>query len=746
MDTITSKNKINQACDIVTIWSPWWAPYLARVNFSYEGQPGTRLTGFSTMIITVDREFLETSTIMDTALALEYALQQSVRNMDERMVEMENRHDGCPPSFIGLAAALEINTDINEKFQYLNQTVWNSLVAKYVDKDYVYAMGVSKAPELPEGSWLPEMLGLESGRRAEFYLEELIKMDEDNKDSEQEESETENPNEADEERNPEDNTEGEQLEDETGESSEDGQEAESSDSSDNNQGSHNDSSDSPQGDAQQGQKDGDLDNSRNEGSDKDDSSLSSQENGDEEKSGDGEGADGGEGESGESSPGNQSVGDKSSAQQSRNEGQNGQPSSDANNRGESSSSEGQGESFDTSGESLHSPQPGEDSGQGQQSSGSQDASGSPQSSSGSSDGVGGAPSSGEMSQSAQDGENIQQGGQQNSSRQESTSSSSSESISDQGGKSVQGEQDNRSQGNIEGDSSGEQKEHKKSLEDIIKENSNDVSVQQMTKPQMSRRDQTEEVLRTEREAAEKEMGEAIEEMVQQNHIPGIPGPGVTTGFSEWAKTKIKKSKKKWLKKLRSITAPALSKQQLSGMSDMTYEERNPEQQEGQPIMMGFTTYAPNATLLVDASPSVMARKDTVVSEAFNVIKSLFMAYSQEVTVAIADGEIQYAFKSLAPYGKGLKALGRTYNGTSYNFGETIEKIIKKGVKYKGMSSPAPDILVIITDCEFTWPFPERTNIENQYGSVLIVSTSPWEDIERYLPLWVKNGKNFVYAE
>lgn len=160
-------------------------------------------------------------------------------------------------------------------------------------------------------------------------------------------------------------------------------------------------------------------------------------------------------------------------------------------------------------------------------------------------------------------------------------------------------------------------------------------------------------------------------------------------------------------------------------------------------MMGFITYPPEVTILIDASPSMKPHVDKMMSEFIAVVKRIFLIYSQPVTIAVADGRVKWADQSVTPYDSCLRQASRTHHGTSYDFGKTISQIMKKGVKTSRQTFPKPDILVVFTDCEFEFPWPDKRSTPRSLGEIIVVSVSPQERVEPLLPPWIKPRKNFV---
>ena len=263
----------------------------------------------------------------------------------------------------------------------------------------------------------------------------------------------------------------------------------------------------------------------------------------------------------------------------------------------------------------------------------------------------------------------------------------------------------------------------------------------MSIPQIPPSDELRGVDFEEREDAKKELAEDIQE-----HKLSIPTTGGISGgsFDEWATKKLHVPKANWKKTLPAMLTSVMARTEMSGVSDMSYSRSNPNQQPGMPIMMGFVTYPPEVTILIDASPSMVSEKNKTMSEFMGLMQKFLMRYSQPITVAVADSGIKGVVSSIAPTKDVLKYASRTYHGTSQTFGETLMKIAKKGAKYKSRNYPAPDILVVFTDCLFTWGMPTVSSLPYSYATVVVASTREYSEVEEFLPSWVKKGENFVY--
>lgn len=633
-------SRLNRASTIVLSWSPWWVSYLGKVDISLKGATGSRLTGYSSMVIAADPDFVSSSDISELAVALEFALQQSVKGMDIRAIKSASHNPHTSSTLIALAQSLEINSDINDKLSRISPPEWERMLSRSLDSKHWGEIDLNSLPSLPPGSWVPSDFGFDDGLTAESYLEKLKKL---SLEKEQEFY---------------DNQENEPQEDEEGKGSENPEY--SGDEKGDNTPDEKSSSESDS--AIQQHQNSDCEGSENQ---QDESSQTSTTE-----------------DSGNSHNSSESSNDEEGVS-SENE-----PAPDGHN-GDDSDNQPQKAS-----------EPGNDT---------------------NSNNPGLSASTGHIEP-------------ENDTSEHSPSETSNDV----------GDSADSSLGDVVSEDNDSNKDYE-SLEQIVKKEANEVAQHQLIIPTYPPED--DDVVKKsqgQREDALSAMAKEIVEYDNQSNRTS-PGAAVGNGFSQWAYEKTRKSATPWSKILKNILAPVISKAQMSGKTDMSFAKRHPNQLRDGPILMGYVSYAPDVTILVDSSPSMIRDAHKVIREFSSVMQKLFITYSQPVCVALADSGVKYAFESMTPAPRVMKNITKTYHGSSYSFGDTIESILKKGVSYRGKKYNKPDILIVLTDCLFSWPFPDKKALSRKYGTIVIVSTLPYEDVQDRLPAWVKNRKNFVFA-
>ena len=255
----------------------------------------------------------------------------------------------------------------------------------------------------------------------------------------------------------------------------------------------------------------------------------------------------------------------------------------------------------------------------------------------------------------------------------------------------------------------------------------------------------------ERQPSEMEFKELTEDI--KKAATSISGGGAgrpSETVTQWAIKELKKSKTHWTRQLNRIISRAASGAIMNGQTDMTYAKRNLNQQEGMPLMMGMVTYAPEYTVLIDASPSMIPHMETTIAECVNIVQSVMRIHATPITFAVADTEVRYVEQSINPFKKGMdqNRWATTYFGGT-DLGHIITEMLTKGIKYKRRRYPKPQLAIIVTDCLFEWPEPEKTKLPHKYANVIVASTLPMEKLTKgratgfTFPKWLQEGKNFI---
>lgn len=734
-------HKVSRAQNLVVVWSPWWHVYLTKCDFTYVYDDSLSIMGSSSLVMTAGLEFIQSHNLMDIAIALEFALQQSLRSMDSRAQRYEEDHPVVRRDIIGLGQSLEINDDINKKFSSVSEYQWIDIASKVIDKSYLASYDATNPPHLPEGWLIPEDFGFDSGLTAEKYIQMIIDKNEREEEehlnhNEEDDNQDESSNAQDENNNQQQDGDEESFSPPVGEESGEGKTGDSGRNTGSSQGENtpSDSSTPEQGDETSSHNNKGEENSSHDSSYSDDKNSS---HGDAENSSDknsfmqqppspfrGDYAHDEHHASSANADSNISTPPPVNTQphhidnpQQQESGADKENHSSGEKEDDLSSIE---QSISQSYDDMHSDI-------------SQREKSSPQSQS-------------LNKEESEEVENPWEGKEDKPSGQTSPQSSSSPDLNQQDDMTgieayLADEMDDSTPQGTQEDHDELKKEYQH-LMDRAKDSVGESGEHNFDIPQHRQDTSAVGISAEERSELDKELAESIQE-----HNDSLPkNGGFTAGdsFIAWSNEKLRKPVVPWQKVLRKLVTLSVSRAQMAGQSDLSYAKQNPNQQPDMPIMMGFVTYPPEVTVLVDASPSMLRRKKKTISEFAGVVQKILIQYSQPVVMAAADNSIKYVAYSTSPAHSIVKNIGKTFDGSSAKFGDTVARVAKKGVKFRGRNYPSPDVLILFTDCLFHWPLAENARLPLSYATVIVASTEPYEDVKDYLPHWVKEKKNFVH--
>ena len=111
-----------------------------------------------------------------------------------------------------------------------------------------------------------------------------------------------------------------------------------------------------------------------------------------------------------------------------------------------------------------------------------------------------------------------------------------------------------------------------------------------------------------------------------------------------------------------------------------------------------------------------------------------------VDVGVADSGMAYTLDDSI-----LEGSSKGFGGT--DLGWVVRDVAQGTFTHKGLLFDKPDVLIVVTDC--AWSFPEVDNPAfGRDAGVVVVSVQPWEEAWRYseAPAWVQEGINWVYAD
>ena len=721
MDDHKIEKKYSSAVKMLTLWSPWWLDYLSKTKRYYIPNSSQEFQGTSQMLLFAGEDFMLDKTPIEIAISLEYGLQQAVREVDRRARMSLLTNTNLDSEIVALAHSMEIFSDMEEKFNSISDSSWEGLVTNNIHEDYIDFYDAKNRPYVPANAITCHDFNFEPGLSAESYIKLLTQLD---RDQEQEWI---------------------NAQDSKIKRGEDYEDIESDDKNSERRSGESESKSKKDTSGQKKENDFDYkDDSYTPQSSNENDENSTVQDDSQDSHNDNQTVDE-EGKTGDSSQDNTPTDSESG----------GISHDGSDSAGENDSHEGE---YRNNEENSHlNDNAGNETG----SDTSKENSGNDNSSEDESD---------EINQDINDNESDEYNPNNSSTEdkyekgieQQQGNTNYSPEIGGHGADGISMDDNQFGQEknfddiedendfddfddllNPTDDSSsshvGEEKYVPLSRRiDYQAREQNTVSASLPEKP-----DEAQGLTNSEVEEATNALAEDVMEYEKN---PQIPTLHVSSGsFTSWADVKTHKSKQSWKKLLPRILTSVSGKAAAAGLGDLSFSKRNPNQTDDMPLMMGFITYPPNVTILIDASPSMQMHSKKTMSEFTALVGKFFARYGEPITVVAADSGIKDAFSAVSINANAKRAIKKTYHGSSANFGDTVEQILKKGASFRGRNFPKPDILVILTDCEFLWPMMEKSKLPGKYADVIVVSTNEYDSIKDILPKWVREGKNFVYA-
>lgn len=721
MDDHKIEKKYSSAVKMLTLWSPWWLDYLSKTKRYYIPNSSQEFQGTSQMLLFAGEDFMLDKTPIEIAISLEYGLQQAVREVDRRARMSLLTNTNLDSEIVALAHSMEIFSDMEEKFNSINDSSWEGLVTNNIHEDYIDFYDAKNRPYVPANAITCHDFNFEPGLSAESYIKLLAQLD---RDQEQEWI----------------NAQDSKIK--RGENYED---IESDDKNSERRSGESESKSKKDTSGQKKENDFDY---------KDDSYTPQSSNENDENSTV-------QDDSQDSHNENQTVDENGKSDDFSQEDT---PSDNESSDGSLDDSDSNGENDSDKGEYRNNEENSNLNDNASNETGSDTSK----------------ENSGNDNSSEDESDEINHDINDNESDEYNPNNSSTE---DKYEKEIEQQQGNTNYSPETGGHGADgismddnQFGQEKNLDDIEDENdfddfddllnpTDDSSSSQVGEEKyvpLSRRidyqareqntvsaslpEKPDEAQGLTNSEVEEATNALAEDVMEYEKNPQIPTLHVSSGsFTSWADVKTHKSKQSWKKLLPRILTSVSGKAAAAGLGDLSFSKRNPNQTDDMPLMMGFITYPPNVTILIDASPSMQMHSKKTMSEFTALVGKFFARYGEPITVVAADSGIKDAFSAVSINANTKRAIKKTYHGSSANFGDTVEQILKKGASFRGRNFPKPDILVILTDCEFLWPMMEKSKLPGKYADVIVVSTNEYDSIKDILPKWVREGKNFVYA-
>lgn len=180
--------------------------------------------------------------------------------------------------------------------------------------------------------------------------------------------------------------------------------------------------------------------------------------------------------------------------------------------------------------------------------------------------------------------------------------------------------------------------------------------------------------------------------------------GASDTLVNWAGYIARRTGVNWQNQFSEITNDTVTAVKSMGMTDLSIQKRNPNQPQIGPIMLGLEGYDPKGFILVDVSGSMEPFLSLVLDSVSEIVESAFASTSVPLTWVAADAGVVNVGETRTPESV-YKSVRRFGGGT--NFAHVIEDLVDGSLSWNGEALPSPDILFIISDGQFDWPWKEE---------------------------------------
>lgn len=203
---------------------------------------------------------------------------------------------------------------------------------------------------------------------------------------------------------------------------------------------------------------------------------------------------------------------------------------------------------------------------------------------------------------------------------------------------------------------------------------------------------------------------------------------------------IRRTKGSGYEELRRVISSSVSTSHIKGSSDVSYQVRNPNQPSIGVVLMGSFSYAPAISVVIDVSHSMRRFLDVSLEALRDIIVSAVGMYGDQVNWLSVDSDV-------IDMGRAVNVSRNTLDRVARGFGGTVlaptMQALANGTFRKGRNRlPRQDVVVVITDGGFSWPWKEEGERPPAKTTFIIVHPRA-VDIDDRLPKWVTKRPHVV---
>ena len=238
------------------------------------------------------------------------------------------------------------------------------------------------------------------------------------------------------------------------------------------------------------------------------------------------------------------------------------------------------------------------------------------------------------------------------------------------------------------------------------------------------------------------MQELAEDILQAQSSGGM---GICPGdmILDMAEDIVRKGSISWESAWSQAMAHSVGEYNIMGGQDLSYSVRNPNQQNIGPIMMGMYDTQPTISVMLDMSGSMTGFLNDSLGTFADIVFTSIAGSGEPVRWITVDMVVNGVGEahSIDDINLDKSKITRGFGGT--DVGGAIEELVSGNLTWEGKVIDEPDILPIVTDCMFMWPWKNMKNTPCT-AKILVASMLPWKQVEKFLPDWVVENENWFY--
>ena len=238
------------------------------------------------------------------------------------------------------------------------------------------------------------------------------------------------------------------------------------------------------------------------------------------------------------------------------------------------------------------------------------------------------------------------------------------------------------------------------------------------------------------------MQELAEDILQAQSSGGM---GICPGdmILDMAEDIVRKGSISWESAWSQAMAHSVGEYNIMGGQDLSYSVRNPNQQNIGPIMMGMYDTQPTISVMLDMSGSMTGFLNDSLGTFADIVFTSIAGSGEPVRWITVDMVVNGVGEahSIDDINLDKSKITRGFGGT--DVGGAIEELVSGNLTWEGKVIDEPDILPIVTDCMFLWPWKNLKSTPCT-AKILVASMLPWKQVEKFLPDWVVENENWFY--